>query len=96
MVPVVIFAALLRLVAVVAVPVTSPVKAPENVVAVTTPEALRLVAPMVPTVILGVPERPVALPVTLPVRAPENVVAVTTPVTVTPEELIVTPVPTLT
>jgi len=59
----------------VALPVTLPVRAPENVVAVTTPEALRLVAAMVPTVMFGVPERPVALPV----RAPENVVAVTTP-----------------
>jgi len=47
---------------------------------VETPETLRLVAPMVPTVILGVPERPVAFPV----RAPENVVAVTTPVTLIP------------
>ena len=45
-----------------------------------------------PTVMLGVPERPVALPVTAPLK----LVAVTTPVTVTPEELIVTAVPTLT
>jgi len=62
----------------VALPVTLPVKAPENVVAVTTPEALRLVAPMVPTVMLGVPESPVALPVTFPTKPPVDVV---TPVT---------------
>jgi len=44
-----------------------------NVVDVITPEALRLVAPIVPTVTLGVPERPVALPVTLPVKFPVTI-----------------------
>ena len=43
-----------------------------------------VVAFTVPTVISGVPLRPVALPVTLPVRAPLKVVEVTTPVTLTP------------
>jgi len=69
-----------------AIEVTIPVRLipdPLNDVAVTTPEAFRLVAPIVPTVILGVPERPVAFPVTfpvtLPVKAPTKLDAVTTP-----------------
>jgi type IV secretory pathway VirB3-like protein len=53
-----------------------------------------------PTVIFGVPVRPCAFVASVAsvaeVAFPEKLVAVTTPVTLIPEELIVTPVPTFT
>jgi len=60
------------------------------------PEPRKLVAVTIPAVIFvtatsGVPVNPVALPVTLP----EKLVAVTTPVATTPDELMVTAVPTI-
>jgi len=64
-------------VVVITVPPVPTLSVPE----VEIPEALRLVALIVPTVILGVPESPVAV-VAVPVKAPINVVAVTTPVNV--------------
>jgi len=66
---------------VVIVVITVPPVPTLSVFEVETPEAFRLVALMVPTVILGVPESPVAV-VAVPVKAPINVVAVTTPVNV--------------
>ena len=64
------------------------------------PEPRKLVAVTIPAVILvtaisGDPVNPVALPVTLPVMLPEKLVAVTTPVATTPDELMVTAVPTI-
>ena len=60
------------------------------------PEPRKLVAVTIPAVIFvtaisGDPVNPVALPVTLPVK----LVAVTTPVATTPDELMVTAVPTI-
>ena len=46
-----------------------------------------------PTVMFGVPDKPVALPVTLPVNAPSNDVAVQTPDTVKPAVNSGAPVP---
>ena len=64
------------------------------------PEPKKLVAVTIPAVIFvtatsGDPDNPVALPVTLPVMLPEKLVAVTTPVATTPDELMVTAVPTI-
>ena len=64
------------------------------------PEPRKLVAVTIPAVIFvtaisGDPVNPVALPVTLPVMLPEKLVAVTTPVATTPDELMVTAVPTI-
>jgi hypothetical protein len=64
-------------------PLITPVRfapLPTKDVAVTTPDALRLVAAIVPTVILGVPDKPVAVPVTLPLKD----VAVTIPAKLAP------------
>ena len=60
------------------------------------PEPRKLVAVTIPAVIFvtaisGDPVNPVTLPVTLPVK----LVAVTTPVATTPDELMVTAVPTI-
>jgi len=52
---------------------------------------LRLVAAMVPTVILGLPDKPVAVPVTLPLK----LVALTTPTTLSLDVGTVDPIPTL-
>ena len=64
------------------------------------PEPRKLVAVTIPAVMFvtatsGDPVNPVALPVTLPVMLPEKLVAVTTPVATTPDELMVTAVPTI-
>ena len=68
------------------------------------PEPRKLVAVTIPavmfvTAISGDPVNPPAvpevLPVTLPVMLPEKLVAVTTPVATTPDELMVTAVPTI-
>jgi len=54
-------------------PVTLPAKFPENpLVAVTTPVAFKLVAPIVPTLIFGVPVSPCAV-VAVPVSVPTTV-----------------------
>jgi hypothetical protein len=49
----------------------------------TLPLITALDALIAPTVMFGVPERPVAFPVTLPVKDPKKVVAVITPVELT-------------
>ena len=74
-VPSVILEPLERLVAVVAVPVTSPTK----VVAVTIPADIVIAVPTLSSVKVETPEEALTLPVT----SPEKVVAVITPVTFT-------------
>ena len=80
-VPVVIFAPSDKLVAVVAIPVTFPVRFPMNVVAVTIPADIVIAVPTLSSVKVEIP--PFTLPFTLPVILPKKVVAVTIPVTST-------------
>ena len=73
-------------------PLITPVRfapLPTKDVAVTTPEELRLVAAIVPTVILGVPDKPKEVVAkeavdAVPVRAPIKEVAVTIPAKLAP------------
>ena len=67
-------------------PVTFPVRAPKNVVAVTVPPLDDEVPLLKFVAVVAVDALPVTLPVTLPVNGPEKAVELVVPVTAAPVE----------